>query len=910
MGGVAGGQKYLHNNIIYKFATDWHGIYGSDEGAMKAASHEMNGLMAVIDVCQCQHNDAISGCPIYHNWLSFPLTNLIDYQGFRLTAQAVLPINKRTLVYGSDDGGNHVIVSDQEISKRMHSLAERLNLRYHAGGVRADTIKNICFPTDIEVHKGSDGRTYMIDFARICPPTRDKQDQYRTSRSLTQHFRSEFLEKYKIALSADAFSKFCMHEPEKKQQEREIVEATEHLLTKIIPDFAKDVDKKFTKHVDIDQFLSVLKSAGINIRYLGELRTHVTSPFARNAILIEMICRSIKNQIREELRETKREARVLALEVYSKVVLKFFNRLLGAGDLQKSQAGWAQLRARLQNHFSKFPTDAEIKSELEQKEDSVVRHLTNNACTLLCTGTTFVRQISYKCLTCCILDDQGICESCAEKCHAQHNLTMCGISESFCDCEERTCCCRKPLPPVEHTDNPLYDKINLMGWDALFKRVAFLVGVTLSPQAISGLESLQGNFVFVLPDIAKLEVKSKQVTLISRAEANYLHLKSLMSSSKERARLFPLAMKRFEDSLRACPNSPVVIKEYADALCEQAFHDPMCIDFNLLHIAIKRYIALGHKDAIRELLKKLAVHDNDGVLNTLSVSEGNRDLQSTNRMEMYRACYALLLTEGSYKSAVGLDFVATYFKYLSELNLDSCESLNKDLATKLATGCSELRILNLSSASGVDDETIFIFSKNLKKLSKIVLDYLPITDLAIGHLAQYTSRLTSLSMSECSRITDNVNPELNKLSFLRTLVCSLCNCITRLYFGQNLESLEVLEARKCSSLAYVEGLKNIPRIYSLSLGYCPVLSDEFVTNVTTYLPHLEHVDFEGALDRITAKSVTKFLDYKSLLHINLAGCSVDPQVALSLLEFTVRNGTIKIGGVRNESHEENTLFGM
>lgn len=62
MGGVAGGQKYLHNNIIYKFATDWKRIYGeSDEAAMKAASHEMNGLMTVIEVCQCHHNDPVIG---------------------------------------------------------------------------------------------------------------------------------------------------------------------------------------------------------------------------------------------------------------------------------------------------------------------------------------------------------------------------------------------------------------------------------------------------------------------------------------------------------------------------------------------------------------------------------------------------------------------------------------------------------------------------------------------------------------------------------------------------------------------------------------------------------------------------------------------------------------------------------
>lgn len=108
---------------------------------------------------------------MYHNWLSFPLMNLIDYQGFRLTAQAVLPIDKSTLVYGSDDGGKHVVVSDREINLKMEKLAKRLNLRYHTGGINPLSVKNICFPTDIEVHKGRDGRVYMIDFASMLPIT-------------------------------------------------------------------------------------------------------------------------------------------------------------------------------------------------------------------------------------------------------------------------------------------------------------------------------------------------------------------------------------------------------------------------------------------------------------------------------------------------------------------------------------------------------------------------------------------------------------------------------------------------------------------------------------------------------------------------------------------------------------------
>jgi hypothetical protein len=77
----------------------------------------------------------------------------------------------------------------------------------------------------------------------------------------------------------------------------------------------------------------------------------------------------------------------------------------------------------------------------------------------------------------------------------------------------------------------------------------------------------------------------------------------------------------------------VVIKEYADALKEQALRDPSRIDFNLLHLAIQRYIQLGHKEAIRELLKKLAEAD-DGVRNRLSVSEGNTGMRRKRREKM------------------------------------------------------------------------------------------------------------------------------------------------------------------------------------------------------------------------------------------------------------------------------------
>lgn len=43
LGGVAGGEKFLHSNIFFKLAVDRGGLYGGDAYAKKAAEHELKG---------------------------------------------------------------------------------------------------------------------------------------------------------------------------------------------------------------------------------------------------------------------------------------------------------------------------------------------------------------------------------------------------------------------------------------------------------------------------------------------------------------------------------------------------------------------------------------------------------------------------------------------------------------------------------------------------------------------------------------------------------------------------------------------------------------------------------------------------------------------------------------------------
>ena len=125
--GHAGGTKYKSKGIFFKFALDTpDGLYGGDCYAMKAASHELRGLNAYFSV------GGLIG-------VNCQLMSIIDYMGFRLSAFSWLPvINSRssdtTLRYGSDNGGELVLKTDEELAKRMEHIGKVLNLKRHRVG--------------------------------------------------------------------------------------------------------------------------------------------------------------------------------------------------------------------------------------------------------------------------------------------------------------------------------------------------------------------------------------------------------------------------------------------------------------------------------------------------------------------------------------------------------------------------------------------------------------------------------------------------------------------------------------------------------------------------------------------------------------------------------------------------------
>lgn len=131
---------------------------------MKAAGHELHGLKAY---------HALSKELTYNgDTLHFPFMALISYRGYRLIATPKLPLSSSSLIYGSNDAGQTVFNSDPIMNELMKLAGQKLNISAHVCGI-TDSSPGVVLdgPTDVEGHKGSDGRYYLLDTVRLSPLT-------------------------------------------------------------------------------------------------------------------------------------------------------------------------------------------------------------------------------------------------------------------------------------------------------------------------------------------------------------------------------------------------------------------------------------------------------------------------------------------------------------------------------------------------------------------------------------------------------------------------------------------------------------------------------------------------------------------------------------------------------------------
>lgn len=317
LGGVAGGDKFVVGNILFKFAIDSHGLFKTDWAASKVAGAELRGCMA------------FSSCKVAQ--VRLPLMALVDYMGHRLIAMSLLPINSSTLVYGTSDACQHVH-SDPEVAGWMKMFADKMNLQPHWCGTGAQR-KYLFTACDIEGHRGTDNNLYLVDFSRAFPPT--APDKRIPNGHIFQLFRREWVLNYPQRLCPDACSRFVEEDPKKSEYLKLIKQATRDLLA-TAPKFLSDTlhpiigERNQNEPLDKVDITQHIHQAGFNLRFIGILLRHSQDYHTiSNLLLIEALARVLKNELRAQLTELIRSIQMVLMTPYHQLVITFLNTIFG-----------------------------------------------------------------------------------------------------------------------------------------------------------------------------------------------------------------------------------------------------------------------------------------------------------------------------------------------------------------------------------------------------------------------------------------------------------------------------------------------------------------------------------------------------------------------------------------------------
>jgi hypothetical protein len=368
IGGIAGGDKFIVNGLLFKLCTDPvhgdHYLYGGHEPRLDLAGKASgNALRAA----QIYHDALIRHRQEKHCEVSMhvPMEVVIDYLGQRLTAQPLLDLDKSMVhpVYGSADAGR-TVHCENTVHEVMKYCADSFHVETH---LVCGTQGPLAAAADIECKLGAqtiEGKRIItiLDLSRSFPPecphtsAHLRIDGRNYSGSIFYRmFRPEFLTHMRVKgmprLSPDAFSGFGLS-PQSGELNRRASAATRFLLGTLVPDFLYERLRAINDALKADSDCAVaadpstnridlcelgisdaifnmacfsgasLHRAGINMRHLGFVRACTwrevdrpvdpNSPYSpseaclRNARLILLI-EMVARTIKQEARRWQRQ---------------------------------------------------------------------------------------------------------------------------------------------------------------------------------------------------------------------------------------------------------------------------------------------------------------------------------------------------------------------------------------------------------------------------------------------------------------------------------------------------------------------------------------------------------------------------------------------------------------------------
>uniref|UniRef100_A0AAG5DLN9 Clustered mitochondria protein homolog n=1 Tax=Anopheles atroparvus TaxID=41427 RepID=A0AAG5DLN9_ANOAO len=156
-------QMFIWNNIFFSLGFDVRDHYkelGGDAAAFIAPRNDLHGVRvySAVDV----------------EGLYTLGTVVIDYRGYRVTAQSIIPgilerEQEQSVVYGSIDFGKTVL-SHPKYLELLNSAGKHLKILPHSVLNDSDEPIELCSSVECKGIIGNDGRHYILDLLRTFPP--------------------------------------------------------------------------------------------------------------------------------------------------------------------------------------------------------------------------------------------------------------------------------------------------------------------------------------------------------------------------------------------------------------------------------------------------------------------------------------------------------------------------------------------------------------------------------------------------------------------------------------------------------------------------------------------------------------------------------------------------------------------
>ncbi|KAJ8312586.1 hypothetical protein KUTeg_009959 [Tegillarca granosa] len=156
-------QMFIWNNIFFSLGFDVRDHYkdfGGDAAAYVAPGNDLQGVKAYFSV----DNEGLYTLG----------TVVVDYRGYRVTAQSIIPgilerEQEQSVVYGSIDFGKTVVTNEKYI-ELLQKTAAQLKIRPHKVLNEKDEVVELYSSLECKGIVGNDQRHYVLDLLRTFPP--------------------------------------------------------------------------------------------------------------------------------------------------------------------------------------------------------------------------------------------------------------------------------------------------------------------------------------------------------------------------------------------------------------------------------------------------------------------------------------------------------------------------------------------------------------------------------------------------------------------------------------------------------------------------------------------------------------------------------------------------------------------